>query len=57
MNIAKTYGYDQVVIYARKIGSPSFANITAAGTNDKHSIVASAIGECLLYDVLEKLCD
>jgi hypothetical protein len=49
-HIAKEYGYDQVVIYARKVGEdpePHGEHMTTYGVNKKHCGVASLIGKRL----------
>ena len=48
--IAKDYGYDQVVIYARKTGEdpqPHGEHMTTYGVNRAHCDVAAAIGRTL----------
>lgn len=49
-HIADAYGYDQVVIYARKVGeapSPSGEHMTTYGVDRVHCGVAARIGETL----------
>lgn len=48
--IADEYGYDQVVIYARKVGSspePHGEHMTTYGVNKVHCEVAAKISETL----------
>lgn len=45
-HIAETYGYDQVIIYARKVGDdpePHGENITTYGATKLHCSVAARI--------------
>lgn len=53
--IAQRYGYDQVVIIARKPGSgleEHGEHVTTYGTNKEHCDVAARIGEFLKYKVM-----
>lgn len=45
--VAKDYGYDQVVIYARKVGSPGGEHMTTYGVTKIHCGVAARIGKTL----------
>lgn len=48
--IAKDYGYDQVVIYARRVGEepmPNGEHMTTYGIDKKHCSVAAQIGQTL----------
>lgn len=48
--VAEEYGYDQVVIYARKVGEspePHGEHMTTYGVNRTHCDVASKIGDML----------
>ena len=48
--IAERYGYDQVVIYARKVGEapdPHGEHLTTYGTTKAHCAVAAKISETL----------
>lgn len=52
--IAKEYEYDQVIIYARKVGeSPNLhgEHVTTYGVNKDHCNVAARIGDRLKYKV------
>lgn len=49
-NIAETYGYDQVVILARKVGevpAPHGEHVTTYGVNRVHCSVAAMMGDKL----------
>lgn len=48
--IAKLFGYDQVVIYARKVGDdpdPHGEHMTTYGVNKEHCDVAANMGKVL----------
>ena len=48
--IAEDYGYDQVVIYARKVGDdpdPHGEHMTTYGVNKTHCGVAARMGQAL----------
>lgn len=48
--IAEEYGYDQVVIFARKVGDapePHGEHMTTYGVNRTHCGIAARIGEAL----------
>lgn len=48
--IAEEYGYDQVVVYARKVGTdpePHGEHMTTYGVNKEHCGVAARIGDTL----------
>ncbi|HAU29838.1 MAG TPA: hypothetical protein DCW68_07010 [Rhodospirillaceae bacterium] len=48
--IAKEFGYDQVVIYARRVGEkpdPCGEHMTTYGVNKEHCAVAARIGVTL----------
>lgn len=48
--IAEEYGYDQVVVYARKVGEapdPHGEHMTTYGVNKAHCRVAAQIAEAL----------
>lgn len=54
-HIAKTYGYDQVVIIARKVGdvpAPHGEHCTTYGVNALHRAVAARIGDFLKFKVM-----
>jgi hypothetical protein len=53
--IAKDYGYDQVVIIARKVGDdpePNGEHVTTYGVTKGHCDVAAHIGDFLKYKVM-----
>lgn len=45
--IAVEYGYEQVVIYARKTGENGGEHMTTYGVNTKHCSVAAKMGDVL----------
>lgn len=52
--IAEKYGYDQVIIYARKVGNdpePHGEHMTTYGVTRDHCTVAARMGDFLKYDV------
>ncbi len=50
-HIADTYGYDQVIIYGRKIGDDGREHVTTYGVNKDHCNAAALIGNHLKYKV------
>lgn len=53
--IAKSYGYDQVVIIARRVGEepePCGEHVTTYGRNKAHCDVAARIGDFLKFKVV-----
>jgi hypothetical protein len=52
--VAKKYGYDQVIIYARKVGDQPDAgeHMTTYGVDVAHCNAAAAIGDHLKYNVM-----
>jgi len=50
-DIAKTYGYDQVIIYARKVGDDGIEHVTTYGVDKAHCAAAGSIGNHLKYKV------
>lgn len=53
--IAKQYGYDQVVIIARKVGDdpePHGEHCTTYGINPEHCGIAARIGDFLKFKVM-----
>jgi hypothetical protein len=50
--IASKYGYDQVVILARKTGDNGLEHVTTYGTDKTHCKIAAAIGDFLKYKVM-----
>lgn len=55
-HIAKEYGYDQIIIYARKVGSdpePHGEHLTTYGVTKVHCVIAAKIGKHLKYDIFK----
>lgn len=52
-HIAKKYGYDQVVIVARRVGDGGVEHVTTYGVNAEHCKVAARIGNVIKYEVME----
>lgn len=53
--IAELYGYDQVVIVARKVGvspAPNGEHCTTYGINKEHCAVAARIGDFIKFKVM-----
>lgn len=50
--ICKTYGYDQVVIMARKVGDGGIEHVTTYGVNKTHCDVAARMGYTLKYKIM-----
>ncbi len=53
--IAKEFGYDQVIIVARKVGDapdPHGEHVTTYGVNPEHCAVAARAGDFLKYKVM-----
>ena len=46
------YGFNQVIVLARKVGEHGYENLGTHGTDMEHSNAAAAIGEHLRKDVL-----
>lgn len=54
--IAKDYGYDQVIVYARKVGEspePHGEHLTTYGVDEIHCGVASRIGSYLKREIFQ----
>ena len=49
--VAKAYGYDQVVIIARKVGQGE--HVTTYGVDKLHCEIAARIGDFLKYKVMQ----
>lgn len=45
--VAKNYGYEQVVIYARKTGEDGGEHMTTYGINKEHCSIAARMGDVL----------
>jgi len=53
--IAKDYGYDQVIVFARKVGEspdPHGEHLTTYGINKVHCDIAARIGSYLKREIL-----
>lgn len=50
--IAKQYGYDQVIIFARKTGNGGGEHLTTYGKNRAHCSIAAHCGEYLKKHIL-----
>lgn len=58
--IAKAHGYDQVIIYARRVGEPGQEWVTTYGVDKTHCAAAARIGDAIGRQVvtpLEELSD
>lgn len=55
--IAKKYGYDQVIVIARKVGEGEKQehgeHVTTYGRNNQHCAVAARIGDFLKFKVMK----
>ncbi len=54
-DIAKLYGYDQVIVVARKVGKapePFGEHVTTYGRNKAHCAAAAKVGNFLKYKVM-----
>ena len=49
--IAKKYDYDQVIVYARKVGEDGIEHVTTYGIDRAHCDAAAKIGNHLKYKV------
>lgn len=50
--IANEYGYDQVMIYARKVGDGGGEHMTTYGVDNAHCSAMAKIGDFLKYKVM-----
>lgn len=50
--IAELYGYDQVVIVARKTGVIGHEHVTTYGVNKRHCEIAAKIGDFFKYKIM-----
>jgi hypothetical protein len=58
--IAEQYGYDQVIIYGRKVGenpAPHGEHMTTYGVDKAHCDVAARIGDFLKYKIMGWIVD
>ena len=51
--IAEDYGYDQVIVIARKTGEGGREHCTTYGVNKEHCAVAARCGDFLKYEIME----
>ena len=51
--IAKDYGYDQVIIIARKTGDDGMEHVTTYGVNADHCRVAGRVGYFIKYKIMD----
>lgn len=51
-NIAETFGYSQVVIVARKVGTNGVEHVTTYGIDKENCDVAARIGNFLKFKVM-----
>jgi hypothetical protein len=50
--IAEQYGYDQVVIIARKVGDDGGEHVTTYGVTKAHCAVAAKIGDFIKHKIM-----
>lgn len=50
--IAKDFGYDQVVIIARKVGDDGLEHVTTYGRGPEHCAIAARIGEFFKHNLM-----
>lgn len=50
--IADAYGYDQVVIVARKVGNGGIEHVTTYGVDEANCEVAAKTGDFLKYKIM-----
>lgn len=50
--IAESYGYDQVIIIARKVGDSGGEHVTTYGRTKEHCSVAALCGDFLKFKVM-----
>lgn len=54
-SIAQAHGYDQVIIYARRVGEPGQEWVTTYGRGKEHCAAAARIGDAIGRQVVEPL--
>jgi len=52
-DVAKKYGYDQVMIYARKVGNDGGEHMTTYGVNKEHCAAIGKIGNYLKHKIMK----
>ena len=50
--VASRYGYDQVIIIARKVGPDGGEHVTTYGRDPTHCNIAARIGEFLKFQIM-----
>ncbi len=50
--IAERYGYDQLIVVARKVGDGGGEHVTTYGRNKAHCDVAASVGDFLKFKVM-----
>lgn len=50
--IAARFGYDQVIVLARKVGESGMEHVTTYGSDAEHCAVAARIGEFLKFKIM-----
>ncbi len=55
--IAKAHGYDQVIIYARRVGEPGQEWVTTYGIDKTHCAAAARIGDAIGRQVVTPLAE
>jgi hypothetical protein len=50
--IAETYGFDQVVILARSVGSDGIEHVTTYGVDKANCAVAARMGDYLKHNIM-----
>lgn len=50
--LVRQYGYDQVVIVARKTGERGMEHVATFGADRKHCDIAAMIGDYLKYEIM-----
>lgn len=50
--IAQKYGYDQVIIYTRKVGEPGGEHMVTFGIDKVHCNIAARIGDFLKHKIM-----
>jgi hypothetical protein len=53
--IATTHGYDQVIVYARRVGEPGLEWVTTYGRDKAHCDAAARIGAAIGQGVVKPL--
>lgn len=50
--IAHKYGYDQVIVIARKTGRTGLEHVTTYGISKKHCEIAAQVGDFLKFKIM-----